>query len=379
MNVLIYGAANVIAIGLARVLENNGHRVLFSDTQIFARAFLSKYCRGKYIFTDPASDKEAFAKGVSRCIAEEKINLVVPTTDKALLDLVEADDAIPRCVRRPFPRDAGKIRYVMDKGNIPQICRSAGVLTPQTLRAGNAGGEALGNMQFPLVVKKAVGVAGEGFAKVEDRPTLARALSRSAVKSPGEGLLIQEYVHGKVYGAGGIFDGNRTGHFYSYEYLNRYPRGSGSATRCLLHNLDVLRMAFDKIMATLGWQGYCQMDFVLDAQTGNPYLLDINPVHWYTMPFSADEELCCLFHYLAPERQASFAGVNEAPYATLCLTRELQRFLSCPKRYAGSRGEALGLFSHLHDLRRTDFYWDPWPILLAPVLKLLRWYHGSRR
>ena len=371
MNVLICGAANVIAIGTARLLLQAGHRAVLADSNRLARAFHSKYCATKYLFRDPAVDLAGFEKDLAECLRKERIALVVPTTDQALLDLVAARGAIPESVACPFPLEADKIRLVLQKGNFAGIGEAAGIRTPRTLRHAEVKGLDPDGLTPPWVIKRAVGMAGEGLAKVAKRSMLAPILTRTMQRYPGEELLLQEYIDGKVYGAGGLFDGQGLRRFYCYEYVNRLPRGCGPATRCLLQRINPVREAFAKVVAALDWRGYCQMDFVVDNETLEPCLVDINPVHWYTMPFSASPELNSLWGYLGDAQNASAGESMVEPYATVCLSRELQRLLAIVAGHADRPAESLGLFAHARAFRRSDFYWDPLPILLIPFLRLL--------
>ena len=371
MNVLICGAANVIAIGTARTLCQAGHRAVFADSNRFARGFLSKFCFRRYLFRDSSKDQPGFEDDLADCLRNERIDLVVPSTDQALLDLAGAMHVIPPEVSVSFPADVDKIRLVLHKGNLPGICAAAGVQTPRTLRHAEVEAPAPDRRAPPWVVKRTAGVAGQGLARVVDYKALGATLEETARKYPGEELLVQEEIEGKVYGAGGLFDGEQLKFFYCYEYVNRSPLGSGPATRCLLRHVEPVRGAFQKVLASLDWRGYCQMDFIVDAGTGEPFLVDINPVHWYTMPFSASARLNSILGLL-PAGQSPFNEEPlEGPYATVCLTRELQRLLTWLFRGSGNRVERLRLFNHVRAFSAADFFWDPLPILLAPVLKLL--------
>jgi len=355
MNVLLHGAANVIAIGTARIFQRAGHRVIHAGYDPFSRAFFSRFCRIKKILPDPGIDRAAYAEALARLIEEEAIALIVPTSDRDLLDLVASEDFIPDNVALPFPRELAMIRKVMDKGELPAICRVADVLTPQTWSL-DAGVVIPPDTVKPLVVKRRRGIAGEGFSRVDDPTLFGEIVERTRRLYPGEELLVQERVDGKVFGAGGIFVNGQIERFSAYEIVARHPAGYGTPTICCFTKGDDLREAMARVLSTVQWSGYCQMDFIVCEKTGEPYLVDINSVHWYTMPFSADPGLNTLFYYLgAQERPAN------RPYTTLCLSRELQR------RLGGGAGK--GWPKYLH---RSDFYWDPAPIVFAPLLRRLR-------
>lgn len=373
MNVLIYGASNVIAIGNARVLSRAGHRVILSGTSKLERAFFSIYCNRKYLFRNPLLDRTGFVADLVNCVEHEAIELIVPTTGQALLDLVAARDFLGDNVVVPFPLDDVKIKYVSNKENLPEICKTAGVRTPTTCGDKDISGNKIQQqMVAPVVLKRATGQAGEGFFKIERLYQLGSVLAKAKQVFPGDEFLVQKFIEGKVYGAGAVFDGQKLHSFYSYEYVKRYPSGGGSPTVCRLSPSQSIRTAMEKVLVALEWQGYCHMDFIVDQSSHEPYLIDINPVHWYTIPFSSSEDLNCLFYFVGEEGQGS-AGDSRF-YTTMCLTREFQRILVCGIRNGtATSSNGKSCCDYLAWLRKADFFFDPVPIVAVPILKLLRY------
>lgn len=380
MNVLIYGASNAIAVVIARIVRDSGHIPVMADSEKYSRAFFSRYCMKKYLVRDPLKDRAGFADDLTCCIRNERITLVVPTTDEALLNLVELKEAIPGNVMVTFPREIDKIRYVFDKANLPELSEKAGVRTPATFRVGK-GFEITktGGLKAPFVLKRTIGVAGEGFRKVERQELLEQTLATLRKEFPESDFLIQEYIPGIVYGAGGVFDGEKIQHFYSYKFVRRHPGLCGSPTVCHQQHLESIKTALEKILAILQWNGYCQMDFIVDEKSWQPYLIDINPVHWYTMPFSSSFELSCLSYYLCADKQLQEEELYPAaPYSTFSFSRELQRILSGGLFDESSSCIKKGYRRYFNYIRYADFYWDLLPVVLAPILKLLRFVKRSR-
>lgn len=379
MNVLIFGASNAIAIGIARMLQGTGHIAVMADSEKFSRAFFSRYCMKKYLFRDPLKDRSGFCDDLTCCIQSEAIALIVPTTDEALLDLVESKEVIPGNVMVTFPLNIDKIRYVFDKANLPELCEKAGVKTPATVRVDKSFEIAkMDGLEAPFAVKRSVGVAGEGFMRVEKRELLEKALTTARRKYPESDFLVQEYIAGRVFGAGGVFDGQKLEHFYSYKFVRRYPGLCGTPTVCRQGNLDVVKTAMEKVLTVLQWNGYCQMDFLVDEKSGQPFLIDINPVHWYSIPFSLSEELNCLSYYLGKDKRLPATKLYpDDPYTTFSFSRELQRILSGGIFGESGSCDSMSYWRNFKYIRCTDFYWDPLPILLAPILKLSRFTKRS--
>lgn len=373
MNVLIYGAGNRISLSIAIFLSKIGSHAILADTGKYARAFFSRYCKKKYVFRDPDDDGdiEGFISDLHDCIKQEGIELIVPTSDNALFHLISAKDSIPKDIKVLFPMDYEKISYVMNKKNIPFICARSGILTiPTYLLDNDFRISDIEKIDPPYALKLEYGVSGNGFIKVDSSKKLEKELERIRDRGLEKRYLLQKYISGPVYGAGGVFENNTLKHFFSYKYIRRYPPLAGVSTMCVVDFQNNIREAMSKALEALQWEGFCQMDFIVEDKSQIPYLADINPVHWYTVPDSLSEELNCLTYYVKGGKEGEIKkNKKEGFYATLSLTRELQR-IATGGVFRKSIPAGITYWGCLRGLRYSDFYWDPLPLLLVPFLSI---------
>lgn len=370
MNVLIYGAGNSIAIFTARYLHYAGHTPILADHCKYSRGFYSRYCKKKYIFSSPDNDKEGLSKELLKCIKKEDIKLLLPTTDEALVKILEAKEFLPKDIKVLFPLDYEKIGYILDKSNIPFICEQAGVHTvPIWVINDEFKMMDLEEFKPAYVIKKVSGCGGDGFMKIDSVSQLEPELKKIKDKFPAKTYLVQEYIAGSVYGAGGIFEDNILKKFYSYKYVRRHPL-SGPATICQVEYVEAVKEAMSKVLKVLEWKGYCHMDFIIEEKSGMPYLIDINPVHWYSVPNSMSKSLNCIDYYICGAGNQTVENSNSNFYTTILFLRELQRILTGNLlRHSNSKNS---YWRSIIGLRLSDFYLDPWPVVLAPLLKILR-------
>lgn len=374
MNVLIYGAGNSIAISIARYLYQNGHRAILADSRKYVRAFYSKYCEKKYLFRNPDYDKEGFSADLKNCIQKEGVQLLLPTWDKGLFDLIDVKESIPRVVKVLCPMDYGKISYVVNKKNIPAISEKADIdVVPSFIIDEKLSMSDVESIAPPYALKLEYGVSGEGFKKADSLKDLEKKIKK--IKSQGlqKKYLIQKYISGPVYGAGGIFENNELKRFFSYKYIRRHPCLAGNSTVRIVDLKDSIREAMSKVLKVLQWEGFCHMDFVISGENQRPYLLDINPVHWYSVPASVSRKFNCLSYYL--DKSVSEGNVKNEDrdmYATISIIRECQRIATGGMFKKVKPSNDIGYQHYIKALRYSDFYWDPLPILLAPLLKLIR-------
>lgn len=372
MNVLIYGAGNSIAIFISRYLQYAGHTAILADSNKYCRAFYSRNCKKKYIFRSTDNDKEGFSKELLECIKKEDIKLLLPTTDEALVKIIKAKEFLPKDIKVLFPLDYEKIGYILDKSNIPSICEKSGIHTaPACIINGYSTITDFAKFNPPYAIKKVLGRGGESFMKIDSMNQLEQELNKIKKNFPAKTYLVQEYILGPVYGAGGVFEDNALKKFYSYKYVRRHPYLSGTSTLCQVDHVEAIKEGMSKVLKVLEWKGYCHMDFIMEEKSGMPYLIDINPVHWYSVPNSMLKDLNCLDYYLHGVAENHTEGNSEGNfYTTVWFLRELQRiFTGGIFRKSNSTNN---YWHYISGLRRSDFYWDPLPVVLTPFLKLLR-------
>jgi len=374
MNVLIYGAGNSIAISLAQYLHKSGHNAILSDVGKHFRAFYSRSCHKKYIFRDPECDRDGFSVDLIGCMRQEDVELLLPTSDRALFHLLSISESIPKDIKVSFPLENEKVNRVVNKKNIPSICEQSGIGAITTCFLGKDFKISdFENIRPPYALKLAYGVSGKGFKRIDSLKGLQRELSIIKSKGLEEEYIIQRYLQGQVYGAGGVFENDALTHFFSYRYIRRYPESAGNSTLRMVDFKEKIEQAMYRVLKTLEWKGFCHMDFVLDEKDKVPYLLDINPVHCYTVPNSLSKELNCLNYYLDTNKEDRVGGyLEKGHYSTISLTRELQRIVTGGILRTESKSRGDKYWGCLRGLRHSDFYWDPLPIVLAPFLRFLR-------
>jgi predicted ATP-grasp superfamily ATP-dependent carboligase len=176
-------------------------------------------------------------------------------------------------------------RTSIDKTLLPAAAGALGVPMPPYTIAGELGeAEAFARRHgYPVVLKRNHSSAGSGVAICADAGQLAREfgeLRRGATqdfeRSGTDRLLVQAHVSGptKFYPAmawkGTILVG------YAGVRLVANPEPMGPPTVNRYYHSAELRAMTSKLAAGFGMTGFFSPEFVEDARTGRPYLLEIN-------------------------------------------------------------------------------------------------------
>lgn len=292
-------------IRLAMALKNAGFKV---DALCLPRHPLQKTQAASetYVY-----DSLAPLKSFASAIAASSPDLIVPGDDLATIQLhalyerefnrggkcAPICSVIERSLGSPssFPR-------VYARAGLLEIAQEEGIRIPKTevLTGVNQIREWGVRKGFPAVLKSNGSSGGEGvrivhtleqaeraFRTLQAPPLLARAAKRALVDGDKtlilpsllrrrSGLNVQEYVSGhEATSTVACWQGTVLASLH-FEVLSKTtPTGPASVMR-LIDSREMSIVA-EKIVRRLNLSGIIGFDFMLEEQTGNPYLIEINP------------------------------------------------------------------------------------------------------
>ena len=97
---------------------------------------------------------------------------------------------------------------------------------------------------------------------------------------PWERFFIQRKISGETHCVAMLFRSGEPRARVSYKQVREYPVSCGQATlRVSLRN-EAAEEYLQRLLEELRWHGVCQADFIVDENTGVPYLIDVNPRFW---------------------------------------------------------------------------------------------------
>jgi predicted ATP-grasp superfamily ATP-dependent carboligase len=114
--------------------------------------------------------------------------------------------------------------------------------------------------------------------------------------------IIQELIRGEGVGFEALYDfEGRLVASFCHRRLREYPLSGGPSTFCESCHLPVIVEYGRRILEHLQWVGLAMVEFKIDARTGTPMLMEINPRPWGSMelPIRAGVEFPWLLYQLA--------------------------------------------------------------------------------
>lgn len=284
MNVLVTGAESAKALIATRAIGAGGHRVVTAGVGRFAPAFFSRYAAAHYVYPDPEEDPAGFLAVLRTIVAEEGIDVLIPTHSRETPVVLAFQDTLDACV--PFV-DYATFQRVNHKYRLYELARSLGLRVPQTWRFETVAElEARADeIPLPAVVKQPDASGNAGLAYVSTRQALRSvyAARLAGVDETDKKPLVQAYVPGDGYGTSVLYDRGVLKALFTHRRLREYPASGGPSTLRVGVDQPAMAAVARRLMDHLGWHGIAMLEFKLDRRSGEAVLLEVNPRFWGSM------------------------------------------------------------------------------------------------
>ena len=279
-------------LGIARALSGKGMRVvgLSADPKIYGN--FTRFCEVRRAPNSQDAPKELL-ETLRNMVDEFDGAVVFPTRDADVLFLDQFRSELEMyCLAIPA-KDA--LWRAMDKYRLVLAARESGVPTPRTVEVGSARDlkVAASEVGFPCVLKPIRAYQwriGDAWHQVGARKAVvANNLEElrneyAKVSSVTPHILVQEWVpgsDGNIVILGGY--ASHTSELVSYFTARKLLQSpSGCGTGCIVESEYIPEIVEHsrKLLRALRYQGIAEVEYKLDAASGEFKLIEINTRHW---------------------------------------------------------------------------------------------------
>lgn len=309
--ILVTDAGRGSAISIIRSLGHRGWRVIAADADTHSPGFWSRYAQEQLCYPAPETAPDEYVTRLYQAVCEQKIDLIIPVTDAAILPLSRARAQFEEVCQLALPENTA-LAVTRDKLKTLELAGRVGVPAPRTCQVHTVQeacqqGERLG---WPIVLKPQVSRLYHSFDFVQvedtrskgrrsaraDQPAiealavryaenldqLARHMERFEGRCP---VLLQEYYPGVGYGVELLLHQGRPLAAFQHRRLREVPiNGGASAFRESVPLDPVLYDYAGRLLAALNWTGLAMVEFKV-GQDG-PKLMEINGRVWGSLPLA---------------------------------------------------------------------------------------------
>ena len=288
MKVLV-GTTNIaddrVTLAAVRSLGKRGARVLVGSDSFWGQAFYSRYAEGRLRYPNPRLDLDLFAETLRDHLEREKPDVLLPTNDYITLAVSQRRELLEPLSPIPIPhRQAIEIAY--DKTKTLQLARDLGLRVPTTYepRSTTELDALIQQIDYPCVVKLRRGGGSVGLRYPGNSSELLRAFSERPVADDivfaGGEPLIQEYIDGDIHDVDALFCHGEPRVLVTQRRVRTFPKTGGRGVYQETTDEPDIREQAVALLKALRWHGPAEVEFLRQAGSGTPYLMEINGRFW---------------------------------------------------------------------------------------------------
>ncbi|MCL6547403.1 MAG: ATP-grasp domain-containing protein [Alicyclobacillus sp.] len=289
VTVLCTNGLQTKALCAVRSLGARGVRVLVADRTPVHPSRFSKYAAGSRVYPDPARHPDQFLEWLCEATARDAVDVLFAMDDDVLQVVVPRQAELKRLCRLRVPPPES-YRLAADKALTMQLAEAQGIRCPRTFTTPgldpNRPDELKAwadSLRYPVAVKPRVssGSRGVRFASTAEEFTGIYTSVHRDYPFP----VVQQYIPcGGKYGVCLIYDDQHQlqGAFVQRE-VRHFPGVRGpSVVRESVENHELLSDTV-RLLEGIPWRGVVEVDWMVDAGTGEAVLMEINPRYWSSL------------------------------------------------------------------------------------------------
>lgn len=219
-------------------------------------------------------DEETFNKWLS-LVQTGDYNVIMPVGEDSTNLATKHEKELGQYVKLACaPRDV-YIKAFNKQITFDQAMKS-GIPCPYTRQSDQAIEDFLQHVKFPIIIKPRQGLGSIGFHKFETESEFRQRLASKSFNV--DDYVVQEFVHFKHRIGVNIFMDTYGNICTSYvvDVLRWFPLDAGAGVLIkTIDNPQILQYTA-KLLKDLGWRGFADVGFMIDKETGEPRLLEIN-------------------------------------------------------------------------------------------------------
>ena len=326
--VLVTDASERAALAVIRSLGRKGIEVTAGDSTRFNIGFFSKYCKQKILYPPPELEKSKFVKAMLKLVRDESFDLLIPTTDIALIPIIEHKEDFERYTKVAAPNYLTAIK-ALDKVETLKIAQQHDIPFPKT-----EFGEDIEDIHdfskditYPVVIRPRMKVKwiGEKALILKVTPNnysydpqdfimkwkrLNSILKKVGLQ--GDYLMVQELVHGEGGGVEALMHNGDPKALFMHRRLREYPTTGGASTLRESVKDNLLAQLGIKLLQAMEWEGVAMVEFKINASTNEPELIEVNGRFWGSLPLAINSGVD--FPYLLYESMVNKDSFNSPKY-----------------------------------------------------------------
>lgn len=278
MNVLVTDCSSRKALTVVRSLGKQGYNVIaVSDERVNMSRF-SKYCKKFFQVTNPLNDTEKYIDELKNILKMHNIEVLLPMEDETVELIIQNIDQFSN-ISTLLP-DYDTFMLARDKGKTMEKAVELGIPCPKTYFIKNLKDvkDLKEQIAYPALVKARISSGSRGLIRVNEKEELVK--SYYEVHKDFEFPIIQKYITGqfdKIQVLLMLDKNHKVKAICTYQGIREFPISGGPVTMWKTISLPIIENKTIEFMEKLKWVGFAEVEYIVKQNTGEYYLMEINP------------------------------------------------------------------------------------------------------
>ncbi len=277
--VLVTGLFEPAALHVIRRFGQMGYEVHAAEGHLLAFAGFSKYVKKRIRLPNMRYFPERYAERLLSVLEEGDYDYYFPSYEEIIL-LSHHRDRLLAATRSIIP-ETDTLMRLHDKVRLGELAHEVGIDTPETFAPGSSeeAREMMARIELPVVIKMRKTSGAAGFRKVYERGDLEKLyFDVVKVNSLDEDNLplLQRLIEGPTICTLELCNNGDVAGEVMYKGIRTMPRTGGTTVFRESITDQACSEAAAKLIDHLGYHGFCGFDFIMEENTGRPFLVDGN-------------------------------------------------------------------------------------------------------
>jgi len=284
VHVLVTMGKHPKTLAVVRSLGRSGERVDVADDSRFPMSRYSKYCSGFHRIPSASNDPTSCLESLAQIVRLLDIELLIPMDDPEcdLLSDYRNRSRLDSEVALP-PKET--YEFARNKYRTFEQAVKLGLRVPRTIfvRDLPALQRAIIDVQMPVVVKPIRSSGSRGLFLLREGPPPSFT---GAFEKYGP-LIMQELIPSmEALGVSCLVNNGEILASFTHRRVLQFPESGGpSIVRESTRNDEAERSAH-MFLESINWNGVAMVEFLVDAHSGHPVLIEVNPRFWGSLPLA---------------------------------------------------------------------------------------------
>ena len=275
LKVLVMDGGGKQTLAMVRGLKEIGcHVTVICNTKLDT-CYVSNKPDRKILYPNLRNRNKKTLKFLLKLVSSGRYDVLMPIGELSTNFVTEHEERFKKYVKLACAPRESYIKAFNKQATFEQAMKS-GIPCPYTRKSDQNIEEYLSTCHFPIIIKPRQGLGSIGFHKFDKKEDFWPYMNENGL-NPDE-YVVQEFVEFKNRIGTNLFVDQKGNICTSYavDVLRWFPVDAGAGV--LIVTIDaheVLKYA-GKLLNDLGWQGFANVAFMVDENTGEPRLLEIN-------------------------------------------------------------------------------------------------------